>query len=790
MTQKQCALLTILLALLLVIPLHAQQASLEKPSSLRCMGLEKITTPNSIPEALEQQWVVNEGYISIMARPHSAAGTEALRAELVKLGLKDIKTRTFGLISGFLPIEQLPKLEACRYLKAAMPTLRNTTSVGRTENQAASAFFSDHISEKLGLDGKGIRIGIISDTYNKLGGAAQSVLDGDLPGTGNPNGFTKEVVVLRESVVRGIDEGRAMAELIHDIAPAAELYFYGALDGILEMESAVLALAEAGCDIIVDDLLSNSAPIYQDGIVAQAVDKVTADGVAYFSAAGNFGKTAFESEYRFELVDNESKQVFRYLSGNTDRLFLIRRGIQLSVELHWDDFSIFGSGRQPEGDLDIELINEATGELLASSTESNFDTGVPLERISYQNLTGEDLFALLVITRRDGVNPERITYFLGGDIVFLRKGDIEAVDEGFNGTIYGHRAAEGAITLAAMNYTLSPEFGGTPRIEDFSSYGGLPKIRNSKGERMPLEIRQKPELTAPDAVNTSFFGFQDPESDGFNNFFGTSAAAPNAAAVAALMLQVNPDLTPQDIKSILIESALDMDDPITETFDTGFDFASGYGLLQADKAIAIANGKPLVYRVEMIDVDTDTLVEIIEDDEIIDFSEVTSNVDIRFLSTNTKVLTSFLRDDAFTFITNFSDTQPFLAVDAANSFNKPWLPDTANYNLKWLALDGESSKDQDAINFSITNSNLNTAISATAIAPLKVFPNPTTSQSIVHIKGTRTPIVSSKLFNQLGLEVAQGQGNTLKIKKIPKGIYVLIAEDAKGHTHNCKISIE
>jgi hypothetical protein len=364
------------------------------------------------------------------------------------------------------------------------------------------------------------------------------------------------------------------------------------------------------------------------------------------------------------------------------------------------------------------------------------------------------------------------------------------VDEGFNGTIYGHRAAEGAITLAAMNYTLSPEFGGTPRIEDFSSYGGLPKIRNSKGERMPLELRQKPELTAPDAVNTSFFGFQDPESDGFNNFFGTSAAAPNAAAVAALMLQVNPDLTPQDIKSILIESALDMDDPITETFDTGFDFASGYGLLQADKAIAIANGKPLVYRVEMIDADTDTLVEIIEDDEIIDFSEVTSNVDIRFLSTNTKVLTSFLRDDALTFITNFSDTQPFLAVDAANSFNKPWLPNTANYNLKWLALDGESSKDQDAINFSITNSNSNTAISATAIAPLKVFPNPTTSQSIVHIKGTRTPIVSSKLFNQLGLEVAQGQGNTLKIKKIPKGIYVLIAEDAKGHTHNCKMSIE
>jgi len=92
------------------------------------------------------------------------------------------------------------------------------------------------------------------------------------------------------------------------------------------------------------------------------------------------------------------------------------------------------------------------------------------------------------------------------------------------------------------------------------------------------QIRLKPEIVAPDGANTSFFG-RDVEPDGFPNFFGTSAAAPHAAAVATLMLQAVPTMAPDRVYEILETTAIDMGPP-------EFDFDSGFGLIQADRALA------------------------------------------------------------------------------------------------------------------------------------------------------------------------------------------------------------
>ena len=128
-----------------------------------------------------------------------------------------------------------------------------------------------------------------------------------------------------------------------------------------------------------------------------------------------------------------------------------------------------------------------------------------------------------------------------------------------------------------------------PQPEPFTSLGGIPTLFDLMGNPIS-ELRAKPEITGPDGGNTTFFLNQDPEGDGWENFFGTSAAAPHAAGVAALMRELDGSLTPDEIYSILEQTAIDMDDPLTPGFDTGFDHLTGHGLIQADAALAAIDG--------------------------------------------------------------------------------------------------------------------------------------------------------------------------------------------------------
>jgi len=107
-----------------------------------------------------------------------------------------------------------------------------------------------------------------------------------------------------------------------------------------------------------------------------------------------------------------------------------------------------------------------------------------------------------------------------------------------------------------------------------------------------MERREKPEIVAPDGGNTTFFGVDilDPgdgsDTDTFPNFFGTSASAAHAAGVAALLWEANPSSNLASLYWTLESTALDMDSPEMSAFADGFDYGSGYGLIQADRAVA------------------------------------------------------------------------------------------------------------------------------------------------------------------------------------------------------------
>ncbi len=97
---------------------------------------------------------------------------------------------------------------------------------------------------------------------------------------------------------KGTDEGRAMAQIIYDVAPKAALYFRTGFRNADDFALGIRQLKDAGCTIIVDDITYYTQPFFRDGVVAQMVNDVVAEGAAYFSAAGNFGNKAYDGVFK------------------------------------------------------------------------------------------------------------------------------------------------------------------------------------------------------------------------------------------------------------------------------------------------------------------------------------------------------------------------------------------------------------------------------------------------------------------------------------------------------------
>lgn len=140
------------------------------------------------------------------------------------------------------------------------------------------------------LDGSGLKIGILSDSFNLKGGESTDIANGDLPAA-------SQIDILKEGSAGG-DEGRAMAELVHSIAPGATIYFYTATSSETDFANGITALANAGCTFIVDDVSYTNEAFYEDtGVITKAVETVIGRGVNYFSAAGNEGDNYYEAAF-------------------------------------------------------------------------------------------------------------------------------------------------------------------------------------------------------------------------------------------------------------------------------------------------------------------------------------------------------------------------------------------------------------------------------------------------------------------------------------------------------------
>ena len=519
---------------------------------------------------------VSRGFVAIDVTSREADGA-ALLVSLKKIGL--VNGASFGAVaSGLLPLEAIDELAALDVVTFASPAYAITAS-GSVLSQDDVAIGGDLVRAS-GVDGSGVTIGILSDSFDTSANPiryAQDIASGDLPAGVN----------LLDDTVTGSDEGRGMAQLIHDIAPGAGLAFHTAFSGQAAFAQGIIELRAAGADIIVDDVSYFTAPFFQDGVIAQAVDQVAADGALYFSSAGNQGTQAYESEWR-----NSGESI---LSGGqiyilhdfdpgvgVDTTQSVTMNGNTTLALQWDDPFVLQPG-DPGSDSDLAIIiTSTTGTVLQVMDVDNRGFNA-VELGSYFSTQTVNI-SIGMWVGPNSFDPGRFKYANYGPAMTFNEWNSES------GTVSGHAAAQGAIAVGAADWNQTPAFGANPPIaENFTSKGGVTILFDTAGARLATpEFRTAVDFTAPNGGNTTFFGTDVPyDADTFPNFYGTSAAAPNAAALAALLKQAYPTATPAQILQAMTQSATDiLENKSGKSLGAGYDLHTGAGLIEGSAALA------------------------------------------------------------------------------------------------------------------------------------------------------------------------------------------------------------
>nr|WP_246269989.1 PKD domain-containing protein [Methanofollis tationis] len=326
-----------------------------------------------------------------------------------------------------------------------------------------------------------------------------------------------------------------MLEIVHDIAPDADLYFHDHGSSWIEFNAAIDALAAAGCTVICDDIAWTTVPYFQDGIIASHIQSLVDEGeIIYVSSAGNYAKAHYQGGY----VDGGNG--WHDFGGDIELPFTVPAGASIFVVLEWND--PWGSS---SNDYDL-YVYDSLGTKIASSTGPQDGDDNPIEYASVRNTGASAAKAYIGVKKYSG-SARALEIFTFG----------ASVDASYSTTadsVFGHQAAEGVIAVGSIDYA--------DVIRYYSS-------RGPSTISYPVAVqREKPEISATDGVSVTGSG-------GFpSTFYGTSAAAPHVAAISGLVWGLAPDLSAAEVREKMLSTAEDLG-------TGGFDTIYGYGRVDA-----------------------------------------------------------------------------------------------------------------------------------------------------------------------------------------------------------------
>ncbi|MCS5498093.1 S8 family serine peptidase [Cnuibacter physcomitrellae] len=470
---------------------------------------------------------------------------------------------------------------------------------------ASAALGADEARTLFGVDGTGVKVGIISNSFDTgvEPTASDDAVSGALPGPGNPCGYTTPVTVVLESERPQDDEGRAMAQVVHGIAPGAALYFAASgASGSAGIAHAIELLVAQGVDVIVDDIQGEDERVLQRSAAGAAIQAAVDAGVAYVTASGNWTVLGAEgypsagypiggwSAPRYEptacsdavaaLYPGQDVDCLDFDPGSagdpTMRVTLPANGA-MAGQLGW---------AEPDGavlthlDYVLAFADGTTRVVPAPDASSAF---IAAGLYNPDEDAAADVEVSIVRTNPDTAGTPAVQWVLqkllipGGsarmllDLEHFRSGG----DVSIGASMLGHSAEPSAIRVAAVDST-------SLQLETFSSGG--PAL-TALGVSEPITV-PGPTVAGADAIPISFVLGSGAV------FRGTSAAAPSIAGVLALALQYAPDTGVADLTAALTASA--RPDGYTSTLPADVDRArfAGAGLADATALLSALGPAP------------------------------------------------------------------------------------------------------------------------------------------------------------------------------------------------------
>ena len=434
--------------------------------------------------------------------------------------------------------------------------LENTENISILVNNSGP-FIGTSIPYQSGFDGSGIVVSIIDtgidlnhpDLEGKIIGGYDFVDNDEMPEDTNGHGTQVAGIIAANGNLKGI-------------APNSKILMYKVSEDGESVPSHLIIKAieksiEDGADIINISLGINQTNTKID----QAVNKAVKNNIFVVTAAGNFGPelntigspginpNAITVGATFNNVTNSLVSTFE-IEGKTFNVFPMV-GTQSLAEPITSQI-IFGK----YGRVHDLLENNFEGSILLIERGSDIENEIVYFSDKEKNAADVGAKAIVVYNNEPGI------FF--GELIH------EYVDEGYNPTIP-------ALSLSREDGLVIKEIlqSDTKGVLDVFYHPDFVAYFSSRGPVSPFYI--KPDIVAPGAfINTTDI------NGNYKISSGTSFAAPHVAGTAALILQKNPQLTPQELKSILMTTS----EIVYDQFDDRFPIeVSGNGRIDASKAI-------------------------------------------------------------------------------------------------------------------------------------------------------------------------------------------------------------